>query len=334
MPPRFQDMHPGEFGKPLPRARIIAGLVTLLLFFIFLSTTYYTVEPEEVGVVQRFGKVRQELAQPGLNFKLPLGIDKVTKVQVRRQMKDEFGFRTQQSKIRSVFVGPKDDARLLEEALMLTGDLNMTVVEWIIQYRISDPIKYLFTMRDPDKTLKDATESVMREVVGDRAVDEVLTFGRQEVETSVFTRLQDLVKSYGMGIQLDQVVLQGVTPPAEVEASFNEVNQAQQERERMINVARSEYNKAVPKASGEAERQIQEAEGYATKRVNEAQGDASRFTAMLTSYLKAPDVTRQRIFLETMTEIIPKLGRKVIIDRDVQQLLPLLSVNPTPEAKK
>lgn len=327
MPPKLPPVASGEFRRPSMNPQVVALVAALLVILIVLFTSYYTVNPEEVGVVQRFGRALPDLAQPGLHFKLPMGIDRVTKVPVLRQMKDEFGFATTRPGVQSEFRGPKDEARLLEQALMVTGDLNMSVVEWIIQYRINDPKAYLFNMRNPDKTLRDATESVMREVVGDRTVDEVLTFGRQGIEQEVFTRLQQLVTSYAMGIRIDQVVLQGVTPPAQVEASFNEVNQAQQEREKMINLARSDYNKVVPRAKGEALQKIQEAEGYATKRVNEAQGDATRFTSMLTAYLKAPEVTRRRIFLETMGDVIPRLGRKVIIDSDVQQLLPLLSLD-------
>lgn len=333
MPPRIQDLHPGEFGRPLPKPRIIAGTILLILFLIFTTTSYYTVDPEEVGVIQRFGRYHAT-TEPGLHFKLPFGIDTLNKVKVRQQRKAEFGFRTEQAGVLSRFRGPKEDTALLDEALMLTGDLNMSVVEWSIQYRVSDPKEYLFNLRDPEKTLRDATESVMREVVGDHSVDEVLTYGRQEIEAAVFKSLQELLKNYKIGIKIDQVVLQGVTPPSAVEASFNEVNQAQQERESAINIARSDYNKAVPKASGEAQQKIEEANGYAIKRVNEAMGDATRFEAVLTAYRKAPEVTRQRIYLETMTELIPKLGRKLIIDRDVQQLLPMLSLNPTPEASK
>lgn len=333
MPPQVRNVTQGEFGRPLPPPRVIVGVVLLIFFLIFSFSAYYTIDPEEVGVVQRFGRFHA-ITQPGLNFKLPLGIDSVTKIKLRRQFKDEFGFRTEEAGVRSRFLGPKEDPRLLEVAMMVTGDLNMTVVEWIIQYRISDPYNFMFKLRDPEKTLRDATESVMREVVGDRTVDEVLTYGRQEIELTVKSKLQDLVKSYTMGIQIDQVVLQGVTPPEPVEASFNEVNQAQQERERMINVARSEYNKVVPKASGEASQKIQEAEGYALKRVNEAMGDANRFNAMLTAYLKAPEVTRSRIFLETMGLILPQLGRKVIIDQDLRQLVPLLPLGATQEVTK
>jgi membrane protease subunit HflK len=333
MPPRIQDLHPDEFGRQVYNVRVALAIALLIILLVLSSTAYYTVASDEVGVVQRFGKFHK-ITQPGLNFKLPFGVDMVTKVPVLRQMKAEFGFRTKQADVRSTFVGPKEDAGLRDVALMVTGDLNMAVVEWIIQYRIDDPEKFLFRMRDPEKTLMDATESVMREVVGDRTVDEVLTFGGPEIQKQAQDKLQALVSKYEMGIGIKTVMLQIVTPPAEVEDSFNEVSKAQQERERMIYEARSEYNKVVPKASGEALQKIQEAQGYNAKRVNEAMGDATRFNAMLTAYLKAPEVTRRRIFLETMQSVIPKLGKKVVIDSDVKQMLPLLSVGTETEVVK
>jgi membrane protease subunit HflK len=331
---KIQDVTAGEFREiPHLRGRLVVIALVIILFLIYMLTGWYTVGADEVGVVQRFGRYL-ETTEPGLRFKIPFGVDRVTQVKVRRQMKAEFGFRTVEAGVQSRFQGPQENQGLLDEALMVTGDLNMTVVEWIIQYRIGDPKLFLFRLREPEKTLRDVTESVMREVVGDRTVDETLTFGRQEIEMTAKAKLQTLVQNYEMGIQIEQVVLQGVTPPQKVEASFNEVNQAQQERERMINDARSNYNKAVPKASGEAQQKIQEAVGYSTQRVNEAMGNATRFNATLEAYLKAPEVTRRRMYLETMGEVIPRLGRKVVIDNDVKQFLPLLSVTPGEEAAK
>lgn len=331
-----QNLDPGEWGRkpvPPPGARAIAGVVVLLLFLFFISTTYYTVETSEVAVVQRFGRFLK-IEPAGLHFKMPFGIDRISRVPILLTMKSEFGFRTEQAGVRSRFRGPKEDQSLKEEALMVTGDLNMAMVEWIIHYKISEPKDFLFNVREPEQTLRDATEAVMREVVGDRTVDEVLTFGRQEIESNALTKLQQLIKSYGLGLQVERVVLQGVTPPEQVEASFNEVNQAQQERERMVNEARAEYNKVVPKAQGEAMQKIEEARGYAAKRVNEAEGDAAKFKATLEAYLKAPDVTRRRLYLETMEKVIPNLGKKVVIDNDVKQMLPLLQLNPTQEVAK
>jgi len=217
---------------------------------------------------------------------------------------------------------------------MVTGDLNAATVEWIVQYRIREPRQYLFKVREADDTLRDLSESVMREVVGDRTVDEVITIGRQEIESDTLAKLQDLVNKYELGLSIDQVQLKNVNPPVEVQASFNEVNQAQQEREKSINVANGEYNKVVPRARGEAEQKLQAAEGYALKRVNEAKGDVARFKAVLEEYLKAPEVTRQRIYLETMAEIIPQLGKRIIIDGDANQVLPLLQLQPESQGRR
>jgi membrane protease subunit HflK len=216
---------------------------------------------------------------------------------------------------------------------MVTGDLNMALVEWVVQYRIDDPKQYLFHVYSPGQTLRDASESAMREVVGDRTVDEVLTIGRQEIENETLLRLKELSKHYGLGISVMQVQLRDVHPPRNVQASFNEVNQAQQEKEQMINVANGEYNKSVPRARGEADQKIRGAEGYALGRVNQAQGDADRFDALLAEYVKAPEVTRQRMFLETMTEILPQFERKIILDDNGTQLLPLLNLDSKAKGK-
>jgi membrane protease subunit HflK len=210
---------------------------------------------------------------------------------------------------------------------MLTGDLNVAVVEWITQYRISDPYMYLFKVRNIGETFRDMNEAVMRTVVGDRSADEVLTIGRQEIASEVERRLQELCDQYETGIRVEQIVLQDVVPPDEVKDSFNEVNQAQQERERLINEARAEFNKVVPRARGEAQQVIQEAEGYATDRVNRAKGDAALFNALLDAYRRAPQVTRRRIYLETMQEVLPNVQRKVVLDSDLEGLLPLLSLD-------
>jgi membrane protease subunit HflK len=197
----------------------------------------------------------------------------------------------------------------------------------VVQYRIDKPQEYLFNVRNADETLRHASESVMREVVGDRTVDEVITIGRQEIESESSRKLQSLVNDYEMGISIDQVQLKNVKPPREVEESFNEVNRAEQERATAVNVANGEYNKKIPKARGEAERAVSVAEGYATKRVNEAEGDATRFEALLKAYKEAPEVTRRRMYLETMQEVMPLLERKIIMDEAGQQILPLLQLN-------
>jgi membrane protease subunit HflK len=296
------------------------GLATLFVVLVLLSC-FASVPADSVGVLLRFGKFR-EIVPPGLRFKLPLGIDHLQTVAVQRQLKLEFGFSTPGA------TNPNPHSNDPEaEQSMVTGDLNMALVEWVVQYRIEDPKKYLFEVRDPEQTLRDASESATREVVGDRTVDEVLTIGRQEIETETLMRLKDLSMRYGLGLSIMQVQLKDVHPPRNVQASFNEVNQAQQEKEQMINVANGEYNKVVPRARGEADQKIRTAEGYALGRVNQAQGDADRFNALLTEYLKAPEVTRERMFLETMTLILPQFERKIIIDESANQLLPLLNLD-------
>ena len=217
---------------------------------------------------------------------------------------------------------------------MVTGDLNAVSVEWVIQYRIERPERYLFNVRSPIATLRDASESVMREVVGDRTVDEVITIGRQEIEIESLSKLQNLVHGYGMGLRIDQVQLKNVNPPRRVQNSFNEVNQAQQEKERAVNVANGEYNKAIPRAKGQAEQSISAAEGYARRRINEAEGDVAAFRALLTEYLKAPEVTRQRLYLETMAEVLPQVSRKVIVDENLEGILPLLDLGRLAEGRE
>jgi len=298
---------------------VIAVIVLLALF-----SSVYTVEPEEVGVVVRLGKFIG-LTDPGLHFKIPLGVDKVFKVAVQRQLKQEFGFRTLEAGVRSQFT----TAGLQNESGMLTGDLNAVVVEWVVQYRVVDPYKYLFRVREVEETFRDLNEAVMRKVVGDRTVNEVLTVGRQEIEALVKQDLQLLADQYETGIRVEQVVLQDVNPPDPVKPSFNEVNQSEQERERLINEAQSEYNKVVPRATGEARQTIQQAEGYAMDRVNRSQGDASRFNSLYAEYRKAPEVTRTRIYLETMEKILPRAGRKVILDDKLEGVLPLMNLDGT-----
>ena len=286
------------------------------------ATTYFTVPAEAEGVVVRFGKFDRTVPS-GLHFKLPLGIDEVTVVPVKRQLKQEFGFGSPGSS------NPWQSTPSNQwggEKAMVTGDLNAALVEWIVQYRIDRPDLYLFNVRQADATLRDASESVMREVVGDRTVDEVITIGRQEIESGALLKLQALTSAYAMGLKIDQVQLKNVNPPEKVQASFNEVNQAQQERESAINIANGEYNKSIPRARGRAAQAISEAEGYAQKRVNEAEGDVAAFGALLAEYVKAPDVTRTRLYLETMATILPGVKNKVVLADQLKGVLPFLNL--------
>ena len=309
-----------EFRIPgqLPKPSTVLAIVLVLVLLAAGVTSVYTIPAESIGVVLRFGRAVRE-AGPGLKFKLPFRMERVFPVPVKRQLKQEFGFGTTGAS------NPYQQTRNpKKETLMVTGDLNSALVEWIVQYRISEPTEYLFNVRHPAETLRDVSESVMREVVGDRTVDEVITIGRHEVEAESLWKMQEVVNKYALGLTIDQVQLKNVNPPGAVQASFDDVNKAQQERERLINMANGEYNKAVPHARGTADRMRREADGYLTKRINEAEGDAHRFEALLAEYLKAPEVTRRRLYLETLNDVLPRLESKIIIDEGVQGVLPLL----------
>jgi membrane protease subunit HflK len=314
---RLQDVFPS--GRPPVRTVLIAGALVLAALGIWSS--YYTVPSDSVAIVQRFGKYIAEVS-PGLHFKIPLGVDVATVVPVKRQLKQEFGFTTPGAT--DPYQSPTDGRR---ETEMVTGDLNAALVEWVVQYRISEPRKFLFEVREPSATLRYVSESVMREVVGDRTVDEVITVGRQEIENEALMKMQVLATKYAMGISIDQVQLKNINPPQPVQASFNEVNQAQQEKERLINEARREYNKIIPLAEGEKDQRIREADGYRLKRTNEAKGDAARFTALLAEYQKAPEVTRRRIYIETLQDVLPGIRSKIIVDGSTGSILPLLNLD-------
>lgn len=316
-----------RYQLPKIPGKSIRWIVIGVLLVIVLFSAFFTVNPEEVGVILRFGKYVRTV-NPGLNFKLPLGIETVYKVPVERQLKLEFGFRTREPGLRTQY----SRGGYKQESLMLTGDLNASQVEWIVQFRVADPYKFLFKVRNTIQTFRDMNEALMREVVGDRSVNEVLTIGRVEIANTVAAKLQELCNQYETGLKVDQVVLQDVNPPDVVKPAFNEVNEAQQEREKLINQARSEYNKIIPKARGDAARIIEEARGYSIERVNQARGEAAKFDAIFKEYSKAPEVTRQRIYLETMNEILPKVGRKLITDEKTTGILPLFQL--TQEGKK
>jgi len=299
------------------RGVIIWGVVALLAAIVLFSGLYQ-VQPEEVGVVVRFGKYSRT-TDPGLRAKIPF-VEQVYRIPVQRQLKEEFGFRTTDAAVRSSFT----DADFGAESIMLTGDLNVAVVEWIVQYRVADPYLYLFKVRNITGTFRAMNEAVMRQVVGDRTVTEVLTVGRQAIETRVEELLKAMTQQYEMGITIEQVVLQDVNPPDPVKPSWDEVNQAQQQRDRMINEARAEYNKVIPRAKGEAQQAVLEAEGYGLNRVNRAQGESTRFKAVQEAYRRAPDVTRRRLHLETMERVLPRVGGKLILDAKSQNVMPLL----------
>ena len=299
---------------------ILVGLLVVVGFI----TSMYTVQAESQGVVLRFGKYLKTV-EPGLRFKLPFGVDNVYVLPVRRQLKQEYGFGTPGGNNNSQFAESRTRSR---EKSMMTGDLNAAEVEWIVQYRINDPRLFLFKVMNPESTLRHVSEAVMRTVVGDRTVDEVITIGRQDIEAEARIKLEELVEKYALGLHIDQVQLKNVNPPEPVQNSFNEVNQAQQEREQRINTAESEKNKVIPKAEGDALRVVEEANGYAEERVNMAQGEADAFKKVFASYQLAPEVTRKRIFLETMGKILASGPKKIVMDEEAKGLLPLLNINP------
>ena len=315
----------GLKGK-LPGFWIIIALVVIL---ILISSSVYTIGVNEVGVIQRFGKYIRTTS-PGLSFKLPWGIEKLTKVKVRLVYKEEFGLRTIRPGVRTQYARP---TAFLNEALMLTGDLNVAVVPWIVQYRIKDPYKYLFKVRNVNTTLRDLSEASMRMVVGDRSINEVIS-KREEIADQAKQLLQKELDEAETGLNVVTIEMKKTNVPEPVQPSFNEVNQATQEKERMIYQAREDYNKAIPTARGQAEKTIKAAEGYALDRVNRAKGDAARFLALYSEYAKAKDVTRRRIYLETLKDFFPRIGNKFIIDADQKNLLPLLNLGKEMGAEK
>ncbi len=295
----------------LPKSAVLIG-GGVLLAVVMLFTMFYTVETDEVAVIQRFGAyVRRE--EPGLRLKLPAGLETVRKVKVRRIFKAEFGFRTEEPGVRTRF----SQRNFHEESLMLTGDLNVAEVAWIVQFSIIDPAKHLFGNRNPSTALNDVAQIVMRSVVGDHTVTEVLTERRAEIAHQVQGKMQKLLDLYETGLRVETVQMQNVTPPSdEVKRAFNEVNEAQQEQSRKTNEAVQAYNQEVPRERGEADRTITKAEGYAINRTNTAKGDVARFNALLTEYHKAPEVTRQRLYLETMREILPAVKQVYVFDEE------------------
>lgn len=301
--------------------RNIGQVLVGILVLVILATSVKTIKPEEEGVVLFLGKYTRKV-NPGLNFIAPLGIEKMYKIPVQRQLKLEFGFRTVSSDVRTVY----SERDYGNESLMLTGDLNLADVEWVVQYRIMDSYKFLFRVRDAEDALRDMSEAAMRKVVGDRTVNEVLTVGRQAVASNVEILLQEMCVEYENGLRIEQVVLQDVNPPEKVKPSFNAVNQAQQERETLINQAESEYNQVIPRAKGEAEETIQLAEAYALNRVNRAIGEADRFSSLYGEYVKAPEVTKKRLYFEILERILPKIGDKIVVDEKGNSVLPLLNM--------
>ena len=316
-----KKMH--DYGKYIPW--VIFGLIVIM----GLKGVIYSIGPDEVGVIQRFGKY-VDLSSPGLHAKLPFGIDKVTPIKVEKIFKEEFGVRSSGADAG----GRRFYSSDLEQSLMLTGDLNILDVRWIVQFKIKDPIKLLFVVRNPINVIRDVSEIVMRRLVGDYSVDEVLTIKREEIDYLAQAEMQKILDDYQTGIQVVTVKLLDVNPPDKVKPAFNEVNEAKQEKEKMINQAWEAYNKAIPRAKGEAEKTIREAEGYSLDKVNRAKGESERFLVTLGEYKKAPEITRKRLYLETLAEVLPKAKEKYIIDPRQSSILPLLDISRKAEVKQ
>lgn len=316
-------------NRVLGSRRLLLVVGAGVLGVVALGSAYYQVEPDEVALVTRFGRFVRT-SNPGPHTKFPFGIEQVQKVPVQRQLKQEFGFRTTRADVQSAF---RKDEKTAAESLMLTGDLNVATVEWIVQYKIADPYKYLFKLRDVEETFRLMAEASMRTVVGDHSVTELLTVGREAIAARAKELLSNLCRLYDNGIAVQQLVLQDVDPPEQVKPSFNAVNQAIQERERAINEAWAEYNQEIPRARGLAEQKIEAAEGYAVDRVNRAKGDAERFVALEEQYRKSPEVTRTRLYLETMAAVLPAAGKKLIFDDKAKGILPLFPLGPPAQEK-
>ena len=317
-------------GSPGKAGKGIAGIVVLAVLAWAALSSFYTVQPEERAVTKRFGSV-VGITDPGLHFKIPFGIDQVQLVATERVLKQEFGFRSE---------GTREGGRTAygagqfeDESLMLTGDLNMIDVEWVVQYRIADPIKFLYELREPTRTLRDISESVMRRIVGNMLGSEVLTVGRVEIQQTAGEEIQSILDGYDAGIRINTIEMQDVVPPPAVQPAFNEVNEARQERERSINEAQKRVNQEIPNAQGAAVRTVAEAEGYATERVNRAEGESVRFSAVLREYTQAPEVTRSRLYLETLNEVLPTIGQVLVVQEGQLGPLPLLDIDRTPERR-
>ena len=325
------DEGPASGPPDMPRLppSAISSIIAVAIVLWGLSSSYYTVQPEERAVVKRFGAVIK-IADPGLHFKVPFGIDQLEFVATERVLKQEFGFRTEGAGERTRY----SEMDFPDESLMLSGDLNIIDVGWVVQYRISDPMKFLYSMREPTRTLRDISESVMRRAVGNRLGSEVLTTARVEIANLVHEEIQEAMDRYEAGIHVVTVQLQDVVPPARVQPAFNEVNEARQERERMINEATKRANQEIPRAKGIANRTIAESEGYATERVNAAYGETARFKSILAEYQVAPEVTRTRLYLETLNTVLPKVGSVLVVQDKQMPPLPLLNLRDAQPAKK
>jgi membrane protease subunit HflK len=317
----MQNVTPGKFAgllKPMTVILVVAGILVVAL----LGTSVYIVDQTEESVITRFGKFR-DIKGPGLHFRLPFGIDKQYLVNVTAVQTEQFGFRTLTSGVSSTYAG------LTNESTMLTGDLNIIEVEWIIQYRVVDPKAWVFNVMERTETIRDVSRSVINMQVGDRAIMDIMGSQRSAIENEAAAFMNETFRGYGLGIDVIAVKLQNIDPPAGVQEAFDDVNKAEQDQNRLINEGQQAYNAEIPRAKGEADRLIQIAQGYAAERVNRARGDVSRFNSVYEEYRRAPEVTRRRLYYEMIEEVFKDDSETVIIDRNFNNFLPLRDLNST-----
>lgn len=313
------------------RRVLLVGLPVIFVL-VAITTSFFTVAPQGESLVKRFGAV-VAIRQPGLHFKIPFGVDRVHFVPSQVVLKEEFGFRTVRADQHTIY---DDRGDYGGESLMLTGDLNVIDVDWVVQYQISNSDHFIHHVRNPQGTIRDVSEAVMRRIVGNRMGSNVLTIGRTEISQKAKEQLQAILDSYKIGVRINAVELKDVTPPQPVQQSYNNVNVAQQEREKLINEAEQERNRRVPRATGEGQKLIAEAEAYEAVRVKGAEGEAERFTAIYVEYRRAPEVTRRRLYLEMIDTILPRLGALYVLEDGQANPLPLLNLTgaATTAAKK
>ena len=315
------DVTPGKGIRRITPALLLIA-IGVVLAIILLFSSFFVVDQKEEAVVLNFGKFSR-MVGPGLHFKVPFGVEKNYNVPTQRILKEEFGFRTTMPGIVSTY----STADYSSESIMLTGDLNIIDVEWIIQYQITDARAWLFNVADQHKTIRDISQSVINMLVGDRTIFDVIGAERANIELQGQEMMNQLYKSYGLGIHVTTVKLQNIVPPkGSVQDAFEDVNKAIQDRSRMINEGKEAYNQAIPRASGQAEQTIQEAQGYAIQRVNEAKGDVARFNAVLGEYRKAPDVVRTRLYYEMYDRVFANADGTDLIDKNLKNFLPLKSM--------
>jgi membrane protease subunit HflK len=322
----MQNVTPGfmrRLLRPLTITLIIAGLLLVSL----LGTSVYIVDQTEESVITRFGRFHT-INGPGLHFRLPFGIDKQYLVNITTVQTEQFGFRTLTSGVSATYAG------LASESTMLTGDLNIIEVEWIIQYRVRDPKAWVFNVMERTDTIRDVSRSIINMLVGDRAIMDIMGSQRSAIETEAAAFMNETFRGYGLGIDVIAVKLQNIDPPAGVQEAFDDVNKAEQDQSRLINEGQQAYNAEIPRAKGEADRLVQIAQGYAAERVNRARGDVSRFNSVYEEYRRAPDVTRRRLYYEMMEEVFKDDGETVIIDRNFNNFLPLRDLNSSRSASQ